>query len=144
MPRLPHAMLGPEHLIQGVTSREGYLLAFERHCAEGRRRYPGLEWPRLWRSVATVTPIVSGGSWKVSCATHGCGEFPLVKFEWDGLAICFNCGATYEGIQPPDDRAAIERVLLLRPEPHTRNWLPSESVQDLIAENCDHGIQEAA
>ena len=134
-------MLGPEHLIQGVTSAETYRLAFERHCTEGRRRYPGLVWPRAFRSVAAVQPIVSGGSWKVPCATPDCGEFPLVKFEWGGLAICFACGAIYEGVQPPADRAEIERVLLQRHQPHTRNWswpFP-ETVDDLRAQNIEQG-----
>lgn len=139
--RLPHAMLGPDVLIQGVTSPETYVLAFERHCAEGRRRYPGLVWPRRWRSVATPAPIVSGGSWKIQCATADCGEHPLVKFEWGGLAICFGCGAVYEGIAAPADRAEIERLLLNRPEARTRNWSwPSpETVDDLRAQNIEAG-----
>lgn len=141
MPTLPHAMLGPEHLIQGVTSRESYILAFERHVGEGRRRYPGLVWPRRWRSVAPVAPIVSGGSWKVHCATPGCGEFPLVNFAWGGLAVCFNCGATYDGIQPPADRVEIERILMNRPQPHMRNWNwpHPESVAVLRAQNIEMG-----
>ena len=144
MPTLPHAMLGPQHLCQGVTSPDTWRLAFTRHVTEGRRRYPGLVWPKAWRSVASVQPFVSAGSWKVVCLTAGCGEHPLVVFEWCGLSICFNCGATYEGVVAPQARADIERMLLARPSVATRNWLPSESVADLIAENRAHGIQEAA
>ena len=144
MPKLPHAMLGPEHLIQGVTSPESYRLAFERHCAEGRRRFPNLIWPRSWRSVAAVQPFVADGSWKVACASKDCGEHPLVSFPWGGLAICFACGATYEGVPSPADRSEIERLLLMRPDLRTRNWLPGETVADLARENAEHDIREAA
>lgn len=134
-------MLGPRHLIQGVTSPESYRLAFERHVAQGRMRYPNLNWPRAWRSIAAVQPFVSGGSWKVACGTPGCTDSPLVAFEWGGLAICFACGVVYEGVAEPAERAEIERILLNRPHPSMRNWnwpIP-ETLTELRAQNREHG-----
>ena len=145
MPKCPHEMIGPEHLFQFVTSPQTWRHAFERHVAEGKRRYPRLVWPSAWRSVASVTPLVARGSWKVQCATPGCGEQPLLSFEWGGLSICFNCGAIYEGVPEPRDRREIERVLLERPDPSTRNWNwpmldGTETVDDLTRENAAHGV----
>lgn len=41
----------------------------------------------------------------------------------------------------PEERAEIERILMLRPNPLNRNWLPHETIADLIAENLEHGIE---
>jgi hypothetical protein len=40
----------------------------------------------------------------------------------------------------PEDRAEIERLLLLRNDPNTRNWLTTETVDDLARENAEHGV----
>lgn len=37
-------------------------------------------------------------------------------------------------------RRGIERLLMMRPIPYTRNWLPGETLTDLLAENIEHGI----
>lgn len=39
----------------------------------------------------------------------------------------------------PPDRWIIEAVLADRP-PENRNWLPGETIQDLVYENLDHGV----
>lgn len=39
----------------------------------------------------------------------------------------------------PADPIAIATVLAMRPAPGTRNWLPHETVHDLLAENAEHG-----
>lgn len=39
----------------------------------------------------------------------------------------------------PADPVAIETVLLMRPVPITRNWLTHETIEDLLAENAEHG-----
>jgi hypothetical protein len=40
----------------------------------------------------------------------------------------------------PADIADLERVLLARPIPATRNWTPGETLLELVAENAAHGI----
>jgi len=44
-------------------------------------------------------------------------------------------------VEFPEDRATIEAILLLRPNPANRNWLPGETLADLVLENVVHGIQ---
>lgn len=52
---------------------------------------------------------------------------------------CLECGETGE-IVWPSHVEDVERILLMRPDPFTRNWEPGESLQDLYQENLDHGI----
>lgn len=44
------------------------------------------------------------------------------------------------GIRWPENRTAIEAVLVQRPNPMNRNWYPWESVDVLTAENLEHDI----
>lgn len=34
----------------------------------------------------------------------------------------------------------VERLLMMRPDPSTRNWHPGETLHDLMWENGEHGI----
>jgi hypothetical protein len=36
--------------------------------------------------------------------------------------------------------AGVERLLTFRPDVTTRNWVPGETLHDLLAENVAHGI----
>jgi hypothetical protein len=47
-------------------------------------------------------------------------------------------------VEWPANIADLERVLLARPAAVTRNWVPGESLWDLISENAAHGIVPAA
>lgn len=53
--------------------------------------------------------------------------------------VCNLCGSVTDLRWPPDP-AAIELILSMRPDPHTRNWAPPETVTDLLAENIAHGV----
>lgn len=52
---------------------------------------------------------------------------------------CPDCGATGDVCWPPnvDD---IAQLLVMRPDPVTRNWLPGETLCDLYTENLLHGV----
>lgn len=41
----------------------------------------------------------------------------------------------------PDSRDEIEALLMARPDPQNRHWLPDETTADLQAENAAHGIE---
>lgn len=71
-------------------------------------------------------------------------EAPLCLNAWqvqpgDREWVCNLCGHTTVLRWPPDP-AAIEYILGLRPDPHTRNWDERETVADLLTENVAHGI----
>ena len=54
---------------------------------------------------------------------------------------CQDCGLGVEVRWPSEQmRRGVERLLMMRPVPHTRNWFPHESLSDLLAENVEHGI----
>jgi hypothetical protein len=56
---------------------------------------------------------------------------------------CKECGGTFAAVWPAD-RVEIERILMERPDPFNRNWLPGETLHDLLGENITHGIFPAA
>lgn len=73
-----------------------------------------------------------------------CGEAMAVNP--DGAFFCMGC-LNYRNenlarpLLVPDDLADICAVLVKRPSARTRNWVPGESLQDLIAENEAEGVQ---
>jgi hypothetical protein len=52
------------------------------------------------------------------------------------------CGAEAP-VMWPRDPEAIAALLRMRPVPASRNWLPHESLQDLLTENAEHGLLPA-
>ena len=54
---------------------------------------------------------------------------------------CSFCGGVTEIIWPaPDMIRGVERLLMMRPDPSTRNWTPGETLSGLMWENGEHGI----
>jgi hypothetical protein len=81
------------------------------------------------------------GRWISRCPAPWCTnavglDRGQARFECIGLD---SCGAVADLVWPADPQA-IEAVLSLRPVPRTRNWLPGESVTELVAENVAHGV----
>lgn len=78
------------------------------------------------------------GRWVVRC--------PRCPSALDGVPgdpafRCWECGATAAVDWPPEATVAgVERLLLMRPDVTTRNWLPGETLIDLVVENAAHGI----
>lgn len=137
---LPKCLLGPHHVHPGVNTERQYRLAQAKAIRDGQERYQNLEWRQPWLYLgAAPEVIVSGGRWLIRCATPECGNYPSASPEWR-LALCYDCGAIYEGLIFPDDIAEIERLLLLRPTLSTRNLLPTDTVAQLERENAEHWI----
>ena len=58
----------------------------------------------------------------------------------DGQRVMYGgCGYTC-GVDWPANIRDLERALLSRPVPTTRNWTPGESLQDLVTENMRNGL----
>jgi hypothetical protein len=55
--------------------------------------------------------------------------------------ICRSCGRATDVVWPSADMVeSIGRLLMLRPHYKNRNWLPGETLHDLLEENAVHGV----
>lgn len=137
-----------ERMTRPVADPRAYLLSF----------YPALadRIPPLDHVVATARPMVAyvnGGIWKARCECGMRADMERGKLApgcvvWLSvpLGFCLRCGnqATGRGwrtvlIPPSEERARIEAVLLCRPNEGDRNWESSESVEELLRQNREHG-----
>lgn len=88
-----------------------------------------------------VYVVEAHASWSAWAAR--CGRCP-----WGGRMQLFTpsfdcpfCGAVNEVIWPSEAMVVgVERLLMMRPDPSTRNWFPGETLVDLTYENGAHGI----
>ena len=93
-----------------------------------------------WDVRGAVSAEIVRSSWRVSCpfcASATVAE-PGEPFFCPDCMMAGNNGLAMLVIMP-EEREQIERILNMRPVPETRNWLPHESVDDLIVENIEHG-----
>jgi hypothetical protein len=80
---------------------------------------------------------VNNGAWLVKCECAGCElvdlERPVVM-----CASCWNLADDHQfrTVAVPLERAQIEAALVVRPDRANRNWKPTETVADLLAENA--------
>ena len=79
--------------------------------------------------------------WIVTCPDCGGGEEVDLKARLFFCCSCYNesAGGRWRPIQIPAERENIERVLLARQDSRMRNWLPHESVDDLLVQNVTLG-----
>jgi hypothetical protein len=94
------------------------------------------------------------GRWVARCPTPYCrgAEHHGIQPWWLGppvigglglesFACLQSCHRSYPAKWPDAElRDGVERLLSLRPDPANRNWLPGETLTDLLAENALHGI----
>ena len=78
--------------------------------------------------------FVNHGRWIVNCSTKYCDGARLAV---DAAKPCSNCGCVTAATFPAD-KQLIDAALARRIVPDTRNWLPGETVNDLVAENETH------
>lgn len=79
------------------------------------------------------------GRWVVMCASPFCTGAMQV-YSGQMFVACGDCGWPIEELIWPVDPEGVETILLMRPDEKTRNWHPGETLQDLLAENVEHGI----
>lgn len=92
---------------------------------------------------APVIACVNGSKWIARCE---CGGIEFVDFDL-ALFMCCSCwnaahGHAWRTVALPDDvtKAAVESVLLARPDEETRSWASTETVVQLVAQNVAHGV----
>ena len=102
--------------------------------------------------IGSLIPRANWGRWIVDCP-H-CSSALMIDPEWGWVEPrsqtfhprdffeCWDCGTRAEVEWPPDELIfSAERLLMMRPDPKTRNFDPkSETLNDLMWENGAHGI----
>lgn len=96
-------------------------------------------------------PYVSWGRWVADCPRRpiGCRNAEHMGAERPGGYVggltetSFTCGHCHLQcpVQWPAEREVIDALLGARPVPMTRNWVQGEPVQQLLAENIEHGLE---
>lgn len=99
--------------------------------------------------VSDTPPLkarVNHNRWIVDCPDCAGAEFVWLDKPLMMCAECFNVAVErkWRRVVLPNNVAAIETVLKARPIPHTRNWVPGETVSDLKRENKKRGLPEVA
>ncbi len=122
--------------IHGVRTLQEYRQAQFDFIQKCRLGYPSPTWVDPYLSADPVVVLVDGGTWKVTCATAGCGNYPVVD-PVAAVALCFNCGAVYEDVAMPAEAAGIEARLIIRPF-SLRYWT-TETLEELDAMNAEWG-----
>ncbi len=104
------------------------------------RYHPGTPLPPV-EIKGNVTAYIQGGRWVAECPDPDCGGALEVDRE-DPRFFCPVCTTPdWFAVVFPRSADALEAELVKRPVPHTRNWLPHETLADLRAENAAHGVK---
>lgn len=119
----------------GVRARGGYR-AYVAYQLDGR--WPGATPDWDIRGDPIQAQVVMS-DWIVICPD--CQD--AIVAEPGEPFYCLNCqneknGGKARPVQFPDEREAIEQILLARFDPKTRNW-STETLDTLRAENSEHG-----
>lgn len=84
----------------------------------------------------SVAARVNHGRWIVDCPS--CPNAHLLPAEGRAF-VCAECGSGPHDVEIPHDRDDIDAALAVRNDVN-RNWSPGETVDDLLAENTEHGV----
>ncbi len=86
------------------------------------------------------------GRWVVDCPAADCHaalRAPTDECDCKDEMVCDHpqipCGTRFRTVMP-NDAGAIQRLLDKRPSRANRNWYPTETLEDLKAENVTHGV----
>ena len=86
-----------------------------------------------WQSTKPVFSRINENRWIADCAECRGAEFVIEGQPF----ICASCGAV-SVVTWPAETEEIEQVLDKRLNPLNRNWMPGETVDDLLRENSEH------
>ena len=111
-----------------------------------KRRGPGLRATTDTHPTQRVEAYVNYGQWVAECPSGDGGAIVASRTKPFMCPECWNApwGGQWLEVVYPANKAALEAVLLARPkvrnEFRTRNWVPSETADDLRAENTARGL----
>lgn len=117
-------------IVSQVAGRFGVLIPLPSDVAEDAA--PALARVDVYQRVAR---------WIADCPACGFGRACMYVWLEGPLAMfCVACGNAdighrWRSVLVPTNYREIERMLLARADPTTRNWLPGESMDELLSEN---------
>lgn len=92
---------------------------------------------------AAINARIELGHWLAECGTPYCRNAD--RLEYGAGFLCAECGVAWDVVWPaPEVARQIVALLGYRPDWVNRNWLPHESVMDLLGENVLHGIEHTS
>ena len=104
--------------------------------------------PPPMTDVADAEPFlarVDHGRWIVDCPCRAASMIWLEELvTWCAACANRHCGGQWQPVALPATARRIEEILLARPDAANRNWFPGETVDDLLAENAEHGHEVTA
>ena len=126
-----------EQHLREMAARGGVAVALH---GDHRDEFP--PFPTTPSTRQRVVAYVNHGRWVWDCPTPRCGGAQVTSPK-DPRAFCVECFNAGDGWWPvdwPDERTTIERILNKRPAATQQNWWPTETMQQLEAENIQLGI----
>lgn len=143
-----HSALGAKRMgiliIDGAQAFGADLAAYARRAMAPLAARAGVTVPAL-NQVAGTTPRVPAriNHNRLIADCPDCGGAEFVWRDGPHILMCQSCwngalGHKWRRVALPDNLPAIERVLLERPVPQTRNWQLGETVDDLRRENQEN------
>jgi hypothetical protein len=114
---------------------------------------------QLWGARGECAVRANWGRWIADCPACGSalvvergetrlgGWVDVVRMDGSVTTVwrggCWDCGAQARVVWPAAAFCdAVERLLMMRPQPHTRNWAHPETLHDLMRENTVHGLYD--
>lgn len=84
------------------------------------------------------------GRWVVRCPNPHCDNALMLPFGHPVYECAgpYSCTTRADVVWPPNP-GDIVRILAMRPAPRNWNWVPGETLHDLLEENLRHGILPA-
>lgn len=144
-PRGPGAVDGATHFGYSLRQYASATGLLGQIAARQGVDVPPPEPPYVDAEAEPATARIYHGKWITECPVPDCGD---ASFVWlaTPLYLCANClnetlGGRWRMVALPDDETArtLTDVLAHRALPQHRNWTPPETVDDLSAQNVEHG-----
>jgi hypothetical protein len=101
----------------------------------------------IHRHHGAVSAYINHGRWVADCGYEHCRNALQLEYGDPGF-LCLGsggCGRAFDVVWPsPEMARTIVGILVHRPAVYTRNWLPGETLTELMIENITHGVEHCS
>lgn len=92
---------------------------------------------KIWLCDLPVDAKIEHGRWIALCPN--CQTGARTHPDWR-MGCCGECGCVFRNVVFPPDADAIVAALLKRSVRANHNWLPPETLADILRENAEHEV----